>query len=195
MSAACTVERIEIDASLSLDPSQVEHAPEVFAAVDANRDHLSTWFPWVATTRTEEDSRAFLRSVVDQREAGEFCSMLIREQGRLVGIVGLQEFAPAHRSAEIGYWLRADAQGRGLMTRAVRALVHHGFEAHDLNRIALRAAVVNGPSRAVARRVGFTEEGVLREVEAYPGGFVDLVLHSMLRREWEAGALEGAASR
>ena len=70
------------------------------------------------------------------------------------------------------------------MTLAVRALVDHAFGAWELNRVEIAAAVENARSRAVARRLGFTEEGRRRQVERVGDRYLDHVVHSMLASEW-----------
>jgi ribosomal-protein-serine acetyltransferase len=89
-------------------------------------------------------------------------------------------------AGSIGYWLAADAQGRGLMTRAVAACLDHAFAAWDLHRIEIRAAPDNARSRAVPERLGFVQEGILREAERHADRFGDLVVYAMLAADWRA---------
>jgi len=175
---------LRIDSQLELKAVSIEDTDELFQLIDTNRAHLDVWFPWVETTRKPADTRAFVQSVIDARARDEACTAVIRENGRAVGLVGVNPIDLQHNSGDLGYWLIKGAEGRGIMTRSATALVSHCFDAHELNRITLRAAVQNGPSRAVAKRLGFSEEGVLREVERSPSGYVDLVFYSMLRREY-----------
>jgi ribosomal-protein-serine acetyltransferase len=53
-----------------------------------------------------------------------------------------------------------------------------------MNRIEIRCAPDNAPSRAVPERLGFTEEGLHRQVLAIHGGFQDLIMYAMLARDW-----------
>jgi ribosomal-protein-serine acetyltransferase len=57
-----------------------------------------------------------------------------------------------------------------------------------LNRVEIRAAVANERSRAIPRRLGFTEEGVLRQAERVGDRFVDHVLYAMLAEDWQSPA-------
>lgn len=89
-------------------------------------------------------------------------------------------------SSEIGYWLGKDAVGRGLMTRAAKAMLAFAFEELGLNRIALRAEVDNQRSIALAKRLGFQYEGTERGSWRRGERYVDMVVYSMLARDWLA---------
>ena len=72
------------------------------------------------------------------------------------------------------------------MTRAVRAIVGHGFIHLSLNRIVIAAATGNLKSRAVAERAGFHLEGIAREAEWLYGRVVDHAIYALTRSDWEA---------
>jgi ribosomal-protein-serine acetyltransferase len=104
--------------------------------------------------------------------------------GRIAGEVGHHRVDWHHRSTSIGYWLASVAQGRGTMTRAVRALVDWAFRGWGLNRVEVLASPGNARSRAVAERLGFTEEGTLRQAERVGERYLDNVVCSVLASEW-----------
>src|SRR5215218_1239404 len=111
------------DAELRLmDPSCCE---ELFALVEANRPRLAHWFAWVELSRSVDDTRAYVRSVLEGYARDEGFNTVIRHQGRIVGTAGFHEWKNLHRSTSIGYWLDAAAEGKGLMTASVRALVDY----------------------------------------------------------------------
>ena len=159
-------------------------ADELFAAVDANRAHLRQWLPWLDQVKTVEDERAFIAANRQRFARENGFNAGIWHDGRLVGGVGLHYVDRLNRKTEIGYWLAASAQGKGIMTRAVRAVLRKMFDVQKLNRVVLYAATENRRSRAVAERVGFTLEGVAREAEWLYDRFVDLAIYSMLASEW-----------
>lgn len=84
----------------------------------------------------------------------------------------------------VGYWLAADAQGRGIATRAVAAYLDHAFGPWGLRRMEIRAAVDNLPSRAIAERLGFTHEGTLRGLHLVRGVVQDVAVYGLLAQEW-----------
>ena len=156
---------------------------ELHAVVSANREHLARWLPWAAR-QTLADTRAFVRLTRRQFSENNGFQLAIVPGGRIAGVVGFHAISWPNRSTTIGYWLAADAQGRGTMTAAVRTLAEHAFTAWALNRVEIRAAVDNARSRAVAERLGFREEGTLREAERVGDRYLDHVVYGMLASEW-----------
>ena len=70
------------------------------------------------------------------------------------------------------------------MTAAVRALTDHALTVWELNRVEIRVASENRRSRAIPERLGFREEGTLREAHRVGDRHVDLVVYSMLAADW-----------
>lgn len=159
--------------------------PELFALVEANRAYLRAWMPWLDGTRHEEDLRVWANGEREKAEAGRSVQFVVVEDGSLAGVAGFHEIDWAHRQVDIGYWLAEDRQGRGLMTRAVRALVDLAFDELGLNRITIRVATENVRSRAIPERLGFRHEGVLREAERLYDRYVDLDAYALLASEWQ----------
>lgn len=156
-------------------------ADEIFRATEANRAYLREWLPWVDATRSVEDTRAFVARSLDQVRFTDGFQCRILDRGAFVGMVGYLYHDWKNLRTEIGYWLAQGAQGRGLMTRSVKALVDFAFENLGLNRVEVRAATDNRRSRAVPERLGFVQEGVLREAAWLNDHFIDLVIYAKLR--------------
>jgi ribosomal-protein-serine acetyltransferase len=157
-------------------------AGELYALIEADRADLSEWMPW-APGQTLEDTRAFLRGRKQLADDDGFQAAIVID-GRTVGEIGYHRVEWQHRSTSIGYWLASAAQGRGTMTRAVRALVDWAFRGWRLNRVEVLAAPGNARSRAVVERLGFTEEGTLRQAERLGQRYLDNVVYSVLASEW-----------
>ncbi len=160
-------------------------AQELYAAIDANRDHLARWMPWAAG-QTPEDTLAFIGRTREQLAGNDGFQAAVVEDGRIAGVIGFHGVSWQHRSTGIGYWLAESAQGRGTMTRAVRALVEHAFGTWGLHRVEIRAAVDNSASRAIPERLAFTQEGVARAAERVGERYLDLAVYAMLAGDWLA---------
>jgi ribosomal-protein-serine acetyltransferase len=158
-------------------------AEELYAVIARNRAHLSRWMPWVST-QTLEGTREFIQATRRQLADDDGLQTAVVHGGRIAGMVGFHFVDWRNRSTTIGYWLAEDAQGRGIMTAAVRALVDHAFGPWRLNRVAIHAAPGNARSRAIPLRLGFTEEGTLRADERLGDIYLDSVVYAVLAAEW-----------
>jgi ribosomal-protein-serine acetyltransferase len=175
-----------IDADTGLRTLRDSDAAELYALTDANRVFLRSWLPWLDVVTCEADTRAYLRTVVAQREAGLGPTFGILRRGALAGIVGYHRIDRVHRAGDIGYWLAERHQGHGVMTACCRFVVRYGFDTLDLNRIQIAAATENRRSRAIPERLGFKLEGILRQNENLYGTFVDHAVYSLLRSDLSA---------
>lgn len=153
--------------------------------IDANRDHLRRWLPW-AETHDLEDSVEYLRRKRLQWDMNDGFEGAIELDGRIVGGAGFHRVDWVNRCTSIGYWLAADAQGRGLMTATVRALLDHAFGVWDLHRVFIEVVVGNERSKAIPARLGFRQEAVLREAKLIAGRYEDTLLYAMLASDWES---------
>ena len=170
------------DAALRL--LEERHAEALYALIAANRAHLREWLPWVDNEQSPDTTRAFLRTALQQHADNRGGQYGIWERGQLAGVIGQHPIDWANRSGSLGYWLGAAYQGRGLMTRACRALVTYAFREQGLHRVEVRAALGNARSRAIPERLGFRQEGFLRDAEWLYDHYVDLVVYGMLADEW-----------
>jgi ribosomal-protein-serine acetyltransferase len=174
--------RFDLGEGVELRSLEPEDAEAVYAVIDANRDHLRRWFPWVDPTVSPAETRDFIErsraSETDVEAVG------IWVDGGCAGSIGMRVDALSNHG-EIGYWLAKSFEGRGLVTKGCRALIDHGLHELGLHRIVIQAAPDNARSRAVAERLGFTEEALLREAGLAARGYHDLVVYGLLEHEWQ----------
>jgi ribosomal-protein-serine acetyltransferase len=177
--------RHELPGGYALRLLEEADADELFGVIDANREHLARWMPWVASENEPADVLPFIRATRRQIADNDgLQTAIVAPDGRIVGTVGVHNVDWMNRKSSIGYWLARDEQGRGTMTEAVRAYVDHAFTTWKLNRIAIQAAVENARSRAIPERLGFREEGILRGVERIGDRTLDGVVYAMLAADW-----------
>lgn len=162
-------------------------AEQYHALIVANLERLARWEPWAATEPTPEATRGSVQAAGRAWLEGLALPMAIavRVDGRwhLVGSVGLR-IDRQQRTADIGFWIDGSFEGRGLVTRAVTAVLDEAFGPLGLEKVTLHAEVANIRSRALARRLGFVEEGVLRAAIAFPHERRDDVAYGLLAAEW-----------
>jgi ribosomal-protein-serine acetyltransferase len=179
--------RRELPGGYALRLLEESDADELFAVIDANREQLATWMPWARRDRAPEDTLPFIRATRKQIADNDgLQTTVVDPGGAIVGMVGMHRVDWANGRTSVGYWLARDAQGRGVMTEAVRAYVDYAFATLGLRRVVIEAAVENARSRAIPERLGFREEGVLREVERVGERMLDHVVYAMLAADWPA---------
>lgn len=162
----------------------LKDAQKLTDLIDRNRAYLREWLPWLDNNAGILDSAQFIDRAIQQADEDNGLSLGIHENGELVGIIGQHYLDSLNRRTEIGYWLDAARQGRGIVTSSTARLTDYAFREQDCNRVMLHCAVGNVKSRAVAERLGFSQEGILREAEWLYDHYVDLVIYSMLKRTW-----------
>ena len=165
-----------------LQPSDAE---ELFALVETNRTYLKQWLSWLDTTQTLDDMRHFIRQTQARvRDRQGFAAALIVNE-HIMGVAGLNGINWSDRQSSIGYWIAQNQQGKGLITAACKAILHHAFTHLELNRIAILCASGNHRSQAIPERLGFIHEGTLREAQWIYNHFVDHEIYAILHSDWK----------
>jgi ribosomal-protein-serine acetyltransferase len=160
------------------------HVPSVFALMDRDRDYLREWLAFVDRTRTEADWRKFIRASLEQFAASEGFNAGIWEGEQFLGVIGTKRIDWSNGRVELGYWIGRAFQGRGIVTSACRVVLDYLFHDLRMHRVEIQCASGNARSAAIPRRLGFTFEGTRREAEFVNGKFYDVLVFSILRKEW-----------
>lgn len=150
-----------------------------------------------ATSGLEEDhdvaaAHERVRSAPESRLRGEGLKLTVADAATdaFLGAAGLRDVEWRHRRAEVGVWLTVQARGRGAAQRAVTLIVEWAFAGIELDRLEWTTTPDNEPSTALAARLGFVREGLLRQRDVRRGRRVDILLFGLLRRDWEAQQAE-----
>jgi RimJ/RimL family protein N-acetyltransferase len=165
-----------------------EDAPLLKTAVDDSLDHLRPWMPWARfEPQTLDEKVELCRSFRGQFDLDQnyVYGIFSPDESELIGGAGFHKRSN-EGSLEIGYWVAASAVGRGIATEVTAVETRAGFEVCGLDRVDVQVEPRNERSLRVPRKLGFTEEGVLRR-RLDPGGddepHRDSVVFSMLREE------------
>ncbi len=130
------------------------------AIIEENRDHLRPFMVWADQSR--DDTAAFLAAIEEgwdaDREYGY--SIIDAGDGSILGAGGLRRTRRPD-VFEIGYWRRADAGGRGLVTALTRELTTVGLAFDGIHHVEIHCDVANTASAAVPRRLGYTMTGII----------------------------------
>jgi ribosomal-protein-serine acetyltransferase len=167
-----------------LRPLEPWQAAELAAYTDRVRPHLTPWLPWAHSVVDTDSAGRFLQRYADHQAADGGRIYGIWLDGVLVGGTLFRVFDAEGGVCEIGVWLAPEAQGRGLVTRAASLMIDWAVRVRGLSRVEWLCSPANQPSRAVARRLGMTHEGVLRSVFRMNGVRHDLEVWAVLADEW-----------
>ncbi|MEZ7754457.1 GNAT family protein [Microbacterium paraoxydans] len=164
----------------------VLHAPteaDVDAITEACQDPEIARWTTVPSPYFRQDAEDFVALVEQWWEDGSQTVWGVYADDVLVGMVGLHHIGehPAGGHAELGYWVVADARGRGYLVEAARAVLDWGFAELGLARIRWQAVVDNIPSARAARALGFRFEGTMRQGLTSQRGRDDGWLAGLLR--------------
>lgn len=154
--------RLKIE-GLQLCLWQPSHAAALHEAALESIPAVGRWLPWCHAGYTLTDAVSWIERCRSAADGGEpWAFGIFDDNGALMGGVGLNRFDPQHRSANLGYWVRSSALGRGVAPRAARRLARFGFDALGLCRIEIVAVVDNLASRRCAEKAGARFEGIAR---------------------------------
>jgi len=163
-------------------------APALFEAARESVSDLHPWLPWCHPDYALREAEAWIVTHAEVRTAGTQYQFAITEgEGRFLGGCGLSEVNLVHRFANLGYWVRASATGRGVAPAAVRALADWAFRETEILRLEILTAVGNQRSQRVALKAGAIREGVLRDRLLLHGQPHDAVIYAILRSQWRNG--------
>ncbi|UVI32307.1 GNAT family N-acetyltransferase [Paenibacillus spongiae] len=148
-------------------------------------EQVSRFTTWENHKRIE-DTMTFLNMVTQKYENNQPSDwgIVYKETNMLIGTCGWVYLNETHRRAEIGYALARKHWNRGIITEAVKQVLHLGFHELNLNRIEARCIAENIGSERVMEKVGMQYEGLLREQMFVKGRYVNVKLYSILKNEW-----------
>jgi ribosomal-protein-serine acetyltransferase len=171
-----------LDDGVELRLLELRHVAEYYRLVADNFERLY----WLPAPPTPESTERRLRGGLGRFAEGTGVDAGIWDHGVPVGFCGLFAIDSVCQGAEIGYWLDKGTEGRGLITRAARAMLKHAFDELKLHRVELRCAATNARSIAVDERLGFRLEGRLVKGDRIGDEWVDFLIYGLLEEEWAA---------
>jgi ribosomal-protein-serine acetyltransferase len=174
---------LRVDDEIELRLVEERHIDALQAVIERNLDQLRRWMQWAQESASRDDLVSWVRLSLLRYAEGKGFYAAIWHRREIAGTLGL-DIDQRERSAEIGYWLDKDLQGRGVITRSVRAVVGACFVELDLHRVEILCSTQNVRSCAVAQRLGFQQEGTLREAERIGDRYQDLAIYGMLASDW-----------
>ncbi|MCP2163235.1 GNAT family N-acetyltransferase [Goodfellowiella coeruleoviolacea] len=168
-----------------LRPLEPWRAEELLSHMERGREFVGQHIKLADAVTDVDSARRWLQSYADKAAADAGGVYGIWLDGLLVGGVLFRVFDAVTGNCEIGCWLEPAAAGRGLVTRAARVLIDWALHERGMHRVEWRASSANTPSINVAKRLGMSRDGVLRESGVHRGVRQDIEIWSVLASEWD----------
>jgi ribosomal-protein-serine acetyltransferase len=172
------------DTGAELRPLEPWQAEEFLAHMDRGREFIGRHIALPDFVTDVESSRSFLQSYAEKAASDTGRIYGIWTGGTLVGGVLFRTMDVKQGTAEAGCWLEPTAVGNGLVTSATRVIIDWAIVERGIHRIVWLVSAENEASIAVARRLGMTRDGVLRESYLRHGTRHDIEVWSVLAPEW-----------
>lgn len=133
-------------------------------ALTQSLDHLRDWMPWAANEPTTLEEKIDLlrrwRAEFDLDQDYTY-GIFSADESEVWGGTGLHKRL-AGNALEIGYWIHADQINRGLATEIASALTKVAFDVNKVDRVEIHCDPANVRSASIPRKLGFTQEALLR---------------------------------
>jgi ribosomal-protein-serine acetyltransferase len=168
---------------LTLRLHQVYDAQRQYELVRKNFEGFRPFFRWANDSYSLDTEIVLAKRMLELYANGTRLCVSVWQDGQFAGSAAINP-DPESLDAQVGYWLDEDWRGKGIMSRTVKALMHYAFRLRGMQRFYLRAAEDNQPSRALAERLGMSQEAIMRGEDLINGRFVDHVLYSVLAGEF-----------
>ena len=162
---------------------QEKDSGDFFQVVEENRTRLKRWVSWLDLVENERDAKNFIRNALAGMEKYTELTLGIWLQDQFVGTIGVNNWNQLNQSAVLGYWISEEYEGQHIIAQCCRTFCQYCFDHLGINRIELRCALHNVRSEAIAKRLGFTFEGISLQAECLYGVFVDQKVYALLKRD------------
>ena len=169
-------------AGLCLRPYRSEDAAALVAAARESLEAVGRWLPWCHADYGEADAQAWVDKCADAWRGGEHYAFAVfdADTAEFCGGAGLNLRNRPHNFMNLGYWIRASRQGRGIVRRAARLVAAFGFDQLGLTRIEIVTAPDNLASRRVAEALGAQFEGLARNRIVERGTAIDAAVYALI---------------
>ena len=180
---------ISVDTDLQLRVPMESDAATLFNLVEENRTYLREWLPWLDETTSVRDEVNFIQEQTAKHQTADGSLFIIESLNvGIIGTLSVNQVDHGNLTAWIGYWLDQSHTGRGIMTRAVGALVDVLLVSCGFNRVVIETGVDNLASSAIPLRLGFRQEGRSVQRQWMYDRWVDSFQYAITASEWRANA-------
>lgn len=172
-----------IDDFLELELITKEHAHPIFELANTDRDYLKQWLSWVDNMHSVKFIENFIDGSISRNQNNTEFAFVIKKDKRVIGRIGVYKIDQQNKIGEIGYWIGQQFQGQGIVQKATKRVMDFCWKELQLNRLEIKCASQNVKSQYIPSKLGFEQEGILKEAELLYGVFHDLVIFAMIKNK------------
>ena len=162
---------------------------EFYNLVDRNRQRIVQTFPiTVSGCTTLKETVPFLKEAADNEiwHEGYYFYLRDSESNNLIGYVVVKNIELDAAVCELAYFIDKDYEGKGIITSAVGTTLNFCFGEMEMNKVTISTLPSNIASQKIALKLGFVQEGILRqEFRSGEGKLEDVVYFGLLKDEYE----------
>ncbi|MBJ7312902.1 GNAT family N-acetyltransferase [Rugamonas sp. CCM 8940] len=168
---------------LCIRPLRAGDAAALARAAAESLDTVGQWLPWCDEQFALREAEQWVRICAADLAARTAYSMGIfaEDGGDYLGGIGINHINREHNFANLGFWVRASRQNRGIARRAVAMMAEFGLDVLGLDRLEIVVAEHNLASRRVAVTVGARFEGILHNRLLLRGTPMAAAMYSLTR--------------
>ena len=175
---------IQINTEIELKQLEASDAKAIFKTINNQRNYLGRWLPFVEYTHEISDTEKYVDSIINAPKDQFEYVFTIQKHNKFIGLIGFKDTDKQNKKTEIGYWLSEKYQKQGIMTQSVEKLCRFAFKKYEINRIQIKCAVGNIPSKKIPQRLGFKFEGIERQgVLLSKNNYTDMEIYSKLKSD------------
>jgi ribosomal-protein-serine acetyltransferase len=173
---------------LCLKPREIGEGPIINRAICSSIEHLKPWMPFAQKVPTQEESEEHCRRSLANFILREDITLSIysRDRKLFLGSTGLHRANWSVPSFHIGYWICKEFEGKGYVAEATNALTQYAFQCLKARRVEIRCDSENIRSLGVMKRLGFSQEGTLKNEDVQESG---ALRHTIITARYDAHGL------
>ncbi len=172
--------------NIRIEKLDLKHTSSIYNLTESNREYLKEWLPWLDKINSSNDTKKFIEYTLEEFKKELAFHFVILYENEVCGIISFNEIKKDNGIGYIGYWIAKSYSNKGIASFCVKKLLDIGFKKLNLNKIEIRCAQNNHKSIAIPKKLGFTYEGTLRQNEWLYTKYVNQVVYSMLKEEYNS---------
>jgi ribosomal-protein-serine acetyltransferase len=175
---------LQVTTQLRLELLDIQHAQPLFNLIEANRDYLRNWLPWVDQMNSIDEMNQYVETCKQKSIVGTEQGFVLFYENEIIGRNGIYKIDENTQTAEIGYWIAEPLQGKGLIASSCKQLLQLAFTNLQLNEIEISCNVANKRSKAIPEQLGFKFKKITPKAEFLNGAYADLIVYSLLKENF-----------